>query len=91
MFTYCFLRVRADDAPPYFTILIVGHFAVPAMLMLEELRHAPEWVHLAVSLPLMIEDFTTEHWISVQRTPRTSLVPIRKERHHDPDRRQPFR
>ena len=41
MFTYCFLRVRADDALPYFTILIVGHFAVPAMLVLEELRHAP--------------------------------------------------
>ena len=26
---------RADDAPPYFTILIVGHIVIPAMLILE--------------------------------------------------------
>jgi hypothetical protein len=48
------------------------------MLVLEELRHAPEWVHLAIWLPLMIEDFTTEHWISVQRTPPTCPRPNSK-------------
>ena len=26
---------RADDAPPYFTIFIVGHIVVPAMLWIE--------------------------------------------------------
>lgn len=36
---------RADDAPPYFTILIVGHVVVPLMLMLEQTAHPPLWVH----------------------------------------------
>lgn len=36
---------RADDAPPYFTILIVGHVIVPSMLMLEQAAHPPLWVH----------------------------------------------
>lgn len=45
---------RADDAPPYFTILIVGHLIVPAMLLLEEFRHPPEWVHIALWVPLTL-------------------------------------
>src|SRR3954469_21412756 len=28
--------VRADDAPPYFTILIVGHIVIPAMLFMQK-------------------------------------------------------
>jgi uncharacterized protein (DUF983 family) len=43
---------RADDAPPYFTILLVGHVIIPAMLMLEQSAHPPEWVHALVWLPL---------------------------------------
>jgi uncharacterized protein (DUF983 family) len=47
-------RYRADDAPPYFTILIVGHIIVPLMLMLEK-SVAPElWVHMALWLPATI-------------------------------------
>jgi uncharacterized protein (DUF983 family) len=45
---------RADDAPPYFTILLVGHIVIPAMLILEEFRHPPEWVHLALWVPLTL-------------------------------------
>lgn len=45
---------RADDAPPYFTILLVGHVIVPAMLMLEQAAHPPEWVHAALWLPLTL-------------------------------------
>jgi len=45
---------RADDAPPYFTILIVGHIIVPSMLLLEEFRHPPEWVHFALWVPLTL-------------------------------------
>ena len=45
---------RADDAPPYFTIFIVGHIIVPAMLVLERLAHPPTWVHLALWLPLTL-------------------------------------
>ena len=34
-------EIRADDAPPYFTILTVGHIVVPAMLLTEQLAHPP--------------------------------------------------
>jgi uncharacterized protein (DUF983 family) len=45
---------RADDAPPYFTILIVGHIIVPLMLMLEQRFHPAEWVHMVLWLPLTV-------------------------------------
>ena len=45
---------RADDAPPYFTILLVGHVIVPGMLMLEQAAHPPEWVHAALWVPLTL-------------------------------------
>jgi len=37
--THCgeqFDGIRADDAPPYFTILVVGHIIVPLMLVAEQ-------------------------------------------------------
>jgi uncharacterized protein (DUF983 family) len=45
---------RADDAPPYFTILIVGHVVVPAALIAEQLAAPPVWLHYAVWLPLTV-------------------------------------
>lgn len=45
---------RADDAPPYFTILLVGHIIVPAMLVLEQMKHPPEWVHITLWIPLTL-------------------------------------
>lgn len=45
---------RADDAPPYFTILIVGHIIVPLMLVLEQEVHPAEWVHMVLWLPLTL-------------------------------------
>lgn len=39
---------QADDAPPYFTILIVGHVIVPIMLAVELEYMPPIWVHMAV-------------------------------------------
>jgi len=53
----CGLRLdefRADDAPPYFTILAVGHIVVPGMLLLEKLAHPPSWVHSALWIPLTL-------------------------------------
>jgi uncharacterized protein (DUF983 family) len=47
-------QARADDAPPYFTIVIVGHIVVPAMLVLERLERPPLWVHAALWLPLTL-------------------------------------
>lgn len=45
---------RADDAPPYFTILIVGHIVGAGVLMLEQ-AYAPEtWVHYMIWLPLLL-------------------------------------
>lgn len=45
---------RADDAPPYFTILIVGHFIVPGALITEQMMSPPLWVHYAAWLPLTV-------------------------------------
>lgn len=45
---------RADDAPAYFTILIVGHVVVPGMLLLEQGLHPPSWVHMALWMPLTL-------------------------------------
>ena len=45
---------RADDAPPYFTIFIVGHIIV-ALLMTVELAYGPPlWLHFAIWLPLTL-------------------------------------
>lgn len=44
---------RADDAPPYITIFIVGHIVVPGILLLEKAYAPPTWVHLAIWLPLL--------------------------------------
>ena len=45
---------RADDAPAYFTILIVGHIVVGGVLALERGLSPPTWVHLAIWLPLTL-------------------------------------
>lgn len=39
---------QADDAPPYFTIFIVGHIIVPVALIVERLYMPPLWVHALV-------------------------------------------
>ncbi|QCI68586.1 DUF983 domain-containing protein [Phreatobacter stygius] len=45
---------RADDAPPYLTIMVVGHIIVP-LLMWMELRYQPElWIHFILWLPLTL-------------------------------------
>ena len=47
-------QARADDAPPYFTILIVGHVVVLGMLMTEQAYAPPLWVHAVIWLPLTL-------------------------------------
>ena len=49
-----FYHQRADDAPPYFTMLIVGHVIVGGILAVEVAYHPPTWVHLAIWLPLLV-------------------------------------
>ncbi len=45
---------RADDAPPYAVIFVVGHIVVPLMVIVEELYRPPLGVHLALWLPLTL-------------------------------------
>lgn len=45
---------RADDAPPYFTILAVGHIIVPGMIILEKTEAPPLWLHAVIWLPLTV-------------------------------------
>jgi uncharacterized protein (DUF983 family) len=45
---------RADDAPPYFTILIAGHFIVAGVMMVEDYFHPDYWVHIAMWFPFTI-------------------------------------
>jgi uncharacterized protein (DUF983 family) len=45
---------RADDAPPYFTIVIVGHIVVGLVLALEVAYRPPLWLHGAIWLPLTV-------------------------------------
>jgi uncharacterized protein (DUF983 family) len=45
---------RADDAPPYFTILIVGHIVIPAMLIMQKLGDPPPWLLSAIFVPLTL-------------------------------------
>jgi uncharacterized protein (DUF983 family) len=46
--------IRADDAPPYFTIFIVGHIVIPLMLLVEREYAPPLWTMAAVFLPLTL-------------------------------------
>ena len=43
---------RADDAPPYFTILVTGHIVVPIMFMVDRMSEPPIWLMSAIFLPL---------------------------------------
>jgi uncharacterized protein (DUF983 family) len=45
---------RADDAPPYFTIFIVGHFIVGGVLAVEQAFHPEPWVQASLWLPLTV-------------------------------------
>ena len=45
-------RLRADDAPPYVVIFLVGHLLVPGVFWVERHYEPPMWLHMAVWLPL---------------------------------------
>jgi uncharacterized protein (DUF983 family) len=44
--------LRADDAPPYFTIFLVGHLLLPPVLWIEKAYAPPMLLQMAVWLPL---------------------------------------
>lgn len=41
-------HLRADDMPPWMTILIVGHIVVPLLLFVEQVWHPDMWLQMAV-------------------------------------------
>ncbi|MBY0338793.1 MAG: DUF983 domain-containing protein [Acetobacteraceae bacterium] len=45
--------LRADDAPPYFTIFLVGHLLLPPILWIERAYQPAMWIHMVVWLPLI--------------------------------------
>jgi uncharacterized protein (DUF983 family) len=47
-------RQRADDAPPYFTILIVGHIVIPAMLIMQKMDDPSNLLLTVIFVPLTL-------------------------------------
>jgi uncharacterized protein (DUF983 family) len=47
-----FSHLRADDAPPYIVIFLVGHLLVPVIFWVEKTWMPPMWLHMALWLPL---------------------------------------
>jgi uncharacterized protein (DUF983 family) len=45
---------RADDAPPYFTVLVTGHVVVPLMYVVDRMSEPPLWIMSAIFLPLTL-------------------------------------
>ena len=45
---------RADDAPPYFTIVIVGHVILAGLLAVEQAYAPPVWVQASIWMPLTV-------------------------------------
>lgn len=65
-------RHRADDAPAYFTIFIVGHIIIPLVLIaerqfsLDTWLHAIIWIPLTLALTLMILPWTKGALVGLQ-------------------------
>lgn len=45
---------RADDAPAYLVIVIVGHVVVPLALMVEKLYQPPHWLAFSIWIPVTL-------------------------------------
>ncbi len=45
---------RADDAPPYFTMIVTGHIVIAGVMALEQAYEPPLWVHVAVWFPVLM-------------------------------------
>jgi uncharacterized protein (DUF983 family) len=43
----------ADDAPPYFTILLVGHLVIAPVLVMDFIWTLPIWWVVGITLPLL--------------------------------------
>ncbi len=46
--------VRADDAPPYFTIFVTAHLIIGAVVVTDERTNLPIWAMIAFFVPLTV-------------------------------------
>jgi uncharacterized protein (DUF983 family) len=78
-------RYPSDDAPPYFTILIVGHLVVAPMLVFPFIWQWPAWLVLSITLPILLVltllilprvkgAVIGGHWAVGHRHPESELV-----------------
>jgi uncharacterized protein (DUF983 family) len=44
----------ADDAPPYFVILVTGHIVIPLLLLVQKFANPPDWELAGTFLPLTL-------------------------------------
>ncbi len=44
----------SDDAPPYFTILIIGHVVIAPLVVFPAIWQQPAWLVLAICLPSVL-------------------------------------
>ena len=48
-------RIRADDGPAYFTILLIGHFVVAPMLFFPQIWQLSAWIIVPITeIPLLL-------------------------------------
>ncbi len=45
---------RADDAPPYFTIFLVGHIVIPLMMYIDRVKEPSTLMMAAIFLPMTL-------------------------------------
>lgn len=45
---------RADDLPPYITIVIVGHIVIPLVLSVQQAFQPPDWMQFAIWGPVTL-------------------------------------
>ena len=45
---------RADDAPPYITVMIVGHVIIPKALLVRQIFEPPLWMQFVIWLPVVM-------------------------------------
>ena len=46
-------ELRADDAPPYFTIFLVGHLLIPLLFLMDR-TNASLWLEAAIFIPATV-------------------------------------
>lgn len=83
-----FTHQRADDFPPYVTIVVVGHLLVPLLLAVQLAVELHPYAHLAIWLP-----FTTIATLALLRPVKGAIIALQWalrmhgfDGHPDPDR-----